>query len=85
LFVFGLETLSFARIQISPGSGDKRFGSIRQHKSQMQLSMSMVPAEEGQFFPLQWVAITRYLYFLWKAVEVGSVSWFPLMQSTTSG
>jgi hypothetical protein len=84
LFVCRLEVLSFAQFQISPGSGDKRFGSIRQHKSQLQLSTSVMPAEESQFFPLQWVAITSYLYFLRKALEVGSVSWFPLTISIMS-
>jgi hypothetical protein len=47
--------------------------------------MSVMPAKEVQLFPLQWVSITRYLYFLWKALEVGSVSLFPLMPSITNG
>ncbi|RLB88659.1 MAG: hypothetical protein DRH50_14860 [Deltaproteobacteria bacterium] len=64
----------FILIQISPYSGNKRAGSVRQHQGEVQTSMAVRPVHKFQLSPLQGVPIANDGYFGGKALEVGSVS-----------
>jgi hypothetical protein len=47
----------------------------------MKSSVAVGPTENCQKLPLQGMTITHYPYFGRKTLEVGSVSWLPLIRS----
>lgn len=68
------EVFGVTLIQVRPDGWNERSASVWQYQNQMQTSMSVRPADNFQKLPLQWVAVTYYMYLRRETVEMGSMS-----------
>jgi len=71
-------------VQISPRRRDERTCSIGQDEEKMQAARAMGPAQDIQRLTFQRVPSADDRYFGRIVLEVGSVSWFPSIESTTT-